>query len=168
MLKIVSFLFLILFLNSNLYAQQNICKSIKKADVDGVKSFVKTEKMNVEEINCEKMNIFDYAHQSLEDFKNKGQVLKMYSIKEILEYLTAQTEAFAAEQEKVEFCGKSTLGECQTDKDCQTSGCSNQICGSVKEEQMITTCDWKDCYDSTKFSMGCQCIENKCQWSKGK
>ncbi len=166
-MKKIFFLFLIIGLfQINLYAAPNICKSIKKADIDEVKSLVESEKIDIQEVNCEKMNIFDYAHQSLEDFKNKGQVLKMYSIKEILEYLTMQTNAYAQEKEATEFCGKSTYSQCQTSNECQTSGCSNQVCGSVKDEQIVTACDWKECYDSAKFNMGCQCVENKCQWSK--
>ncbi len=69
-------------------------------------------------------------------------------------------------QEKIEgFCGISTYGYCEGDNDCIVAGCSNQVCQN-KTEQVFTTCDWKECYDYSKYGLSCKCISNKCQWSK--
>ena len=65
----------------------------------------------------------------------------------------------------LEFCGISTNSECQTDEDCITTGCSNQICQSKNEEELMTTCEFIECFDARKFKVSCKCIDNKCQWS---
>lgn len=62
------------------------------------------------------------------------------------------------------FCGTSTMGSCSADTDCMTDGCSSQVCRSANEPPMITTCEWVECYDATKYSMACGCVENQCQW----
>jgi len=64
------------------------------------------------------------------------------------------------------FCGKSTFGSCQTDADCIKGGCSGQICQSKNEESAVTTCEWKECYNSAAYKVNCLCIKNKCMWSK--
>ncbi len=74
--------------------------------------------------------------------------------------------AIAARNKEKFFCGKSTFGECQTDADCITAGCSNSVCQGVNEEPTITTCEWKECYDSTQYKINCICIKNKCLWSR--
>ena len=66
--------------------------------------------------------------------------------------------------EKNEFCGWSTYGECESDTDCRIGGCSGQVC-EAKNEGVITTCEWKDCYDAKKYGKECRCIEGKCQWT---
>jgi eight-cysteine-cluster-containing protein len=67
---------------------------------------------------------------------------------------------------KEDFCGWSTYGNCIYDSDCIVSGCSSQICQSKEEGAIITTCEWKDCYDAENYNLKCKCIEGKCQWSK--
>jgi eight-cysteine-cluster-containing protein len=62
------------------------------------------------------------------------------------------------------FCGTSTLGACTTDSDCVTGGCSAQVCQAASEEPVITTCEWRDCYDSQSTGVGCGCVAGKCQW----
>ena len=87
-------------------------------------------------------------------------------------------------EEPVAFCGTSTYGSCTSDSGCITSGCSGQICQSVKEEPAITTCEYKDCYNAAKYGMACKCIidtvtpsataaiigesvtQGKCKWVK--
>jgi eight-cysteine-cluster-containing protein len=74
------------------------------------------------------------------------------------------------------FCGNYTNGPCSSDSDCITSGCSGQICQSVQEEPVITTCDYRDCYDAVKYGMECKCMGSptataagnagKCMWTK--
>jgi eight-cysteine-cluster-containing protein len=65
-----------------------------------------------------------------------------------------------------EFCGRSTYGVCKSVKDCIKGGCSSSVCQSAKEEPIITTCEWRDCYDSAKYGLVCGCKEGKCQWMK--
>ena len=67
---------------------------------------------------------------------------------------------------KEEFCGRSSYGECSSDLDCTTGGCSNHVCQSKKEESIITTCEWRDCYNAKIYNFSCKCVESKCQWSE--
>ena len=62
------------------------------------------------------------------------------------------------------FCGTSTKASCTSDSDCISSGCSGQICQSSSEEQSISTCEYKDCYDEAVYGFSCTCIEQKCSW----
>jgi len=64
----------------------------------------------------------------------------------------------------LEFCGKSTYSECHTDDDCIATGCSHQICQSKYEEMIITTCEFRECFDTARFGVSCECIDNMCQW----
>ena len=64
------------------------------------------------------------------------------------------------------FCGRSTYGSCSNESQCEVSGCSGQICQSVKEERMVTTCEYRECYNAEAFKVRCSCINNQCQWSK--
>lgn len=64
-----------------------------------------------------------------------------------------------------QFCGWSTFGKCSSDKDCIVGGCSSQVCQSRFEESIITTCEWKACYDAEKYKLKCRCINGKCQWA---
>ncbi|WP_202320270.1 eight-cysteine-cluster domain-containing protein [Archaeoglobus neptunius] len=64
-----------------------------------------------------------------------------------------------------EFCGWSTYAECKSDADCTVGGCSGQVCMGSGED-IVTTCDWKDCYDAKKFGMTCGCFEGQCQWAQ--
>lgn len=64
------------------------------------------------------------------------------------------------------FCGWSTYGKCSSDVDCRSGGCSDQVCQSVHEEPVITTCEWKDCYNSGEYGLYCGCVDGMCQWKK--
>ena len=64
-----------------------------------------------------------------------------------------------------EFCGWSSGGECSSDSDCKTGGCSSQVCQSRKESGLVTTCEWRECYDASKYGVACKCAEGKCKWS---
>jgi len=64
----------------------------------------------------------------------------------------------------LEFCGKSTYSECQTDDDCVATGCSNQTCQSKYEEMIITTCEFRECFDVARLGVSCKCVDNMCQW----
>jgi len=66
---------------------------------------------------------------------------------------------------KKEFCGYSTYGYCETDRDCIQGGCSGQVCASRDEiSNLITTCEYRECYNAKEYGLSCRCIENKCQW----
>jgi eight-cysteine-cluster-containing protein len=83
---------------------------------------------------------------------------------------TAEGELFIEEVEDNSntegFCGSSTDFSCSTSDDCQPAGCSGQICMGKDEEPIITTCEWRDCYDETIYDLSCQCLNSQCQWSK--
>ena len=64
-----------------------------------------------------------------------------------------------------EFCGTSTNAPCTIDTDCQAGGCSGHVCQSREEEPMITTCEYRECYNAKKYSVSCRCTQNKCQWT---
>lgn len=64
-----------------------------------------------------------------------------------------------------EFCGRSTNGACANDNDCMTGGCSGQVCQSKNEEPVITTCEYRECYDAKKYNAACRCTQSKCQWT---
>jgi len=66
--------------------------------------------------------------------------------------------------EEDKFCGTSTNAECEISADCVTGGCSGSICMGVNEEEITTTCEWKECYNNEKYNKECLCIDNKCQW----
>ncbi len=62
------------------------------------------------------------------------------------------------------FCGTSTYGACDSNIDCIRGGCSSQVCQSNNESQVITTCEYKDCYNADAYGAGCGCVNKKCQW----
>lgn len=64
-----------------------------------------------------------------------------------------------------DFCGQSTRGPCQSDADCKTGGCSKQICQSKSEGDAITACDYKECYDASRFGLQCSCQQGECKWN---
>ncbi len=64
------------------------------------------------------------------------------------------------------FCGTSTLGACESDEDCITAGCSNAVCQSKNEEPIVTTCEYRECYNAETYNAKCLCKKNKCIWNK--
>ena len=64
------------------------------------------------------------------------------------------------------FCGWSTYGRCSSDVECITGGCSGQVCQSVHEKPVGTTCEWRDCYNSEEYGVYCGCANGMCQWKK--
>lgn len=61
------------------------------------------------------------------------------------------------------FCGSSTYASCSDDGDCEVGGCSGQLCKGVGES-MVTVCDVRDCYDSSRYGISCGCYNNQCAW----
>lgn len=66
-----------------------------------------------------------------------------------------------------DFCGWSTYGKCSSDSDCIVGGCSGQVCQSRYEKSIVTTCEWKICYNAKLYHLECKCVEGKCQWVAG-
>jgi len=64
-----------------------------------------------------------------------------------------------------EFCGWSTNGACSSDSECVTGGCSGQVCQSTSEEPVATTCEWRNCYDASKYGLSCGCVVGECKWN---
>jgi len=62
------------------------------------------------------------------------------------------------------FCGYSTAQYCASDGECFSGGCSGQICQSIYEESIITTCEWMDCYSAAAYGLSCGCVNNQCIW----
>ncbi len=75
-------------------------------------------------------------------------------------------QVFCIEEEPSdgEFCGWSTYGACSIDADCTMGGCSAQVCQSKREEPVVTTCEYRDCYDAEAYGLSCQCFGGQCQW----
>lgn len=63
-----------------------------------------------------------------------------------------------------DFCGSSTENACSSDSDCKSGGCSNQVCQGVKEEVM-TICDYKECYKASDYGLDCGCVKGQCAWN---
>lgn len=68
------------------------------------------------------------------------------------------------EENSSSFCGYSTSQYCNSDLECIPGGCSGQVCQSISEEQLVTTCEWKSCYDASSFGLFCGCVDNQCIW----
>lgn len=62
------------------------------------------------------------------------------------------------------FCGWDTGTSCVSDSECISGGCSNHVCSGLGE-QIMTTCEWTECYDANKYGVECLCVDDKCQWS---
>jgi eight-cysteine-cluster-containing protein len=59
--------------------------------------------------------------------------------------------------------GPETDGECSTDADCGTAGCSQEVCVPVsKKAEIMTTCEIRPCF-AAKDSCGCH--EGRCTWT---
>ncbi len=63
-----------------------------------------------------------------------------------------------------EFCGYSTGGECSTDSECTTGGCSGQVCQSTTEDPVHSDCMYRDCYDDSRYGVACRCVSDRCIW----
>ena len=61
-------------------------------------------------------------------------------------------------------CLISTHGSCNNDSECIRDGCSGEVCRSVHEEPVITTCVYKPCYDLAFKTSKCSCTPSGCEW----
>lgn len=64
------------------------------------------------------------------------------------------------------FCGSSTFAACEEDIDCVVGGCSQAVCQGANEEPAITTCEFRECYNTTKYDAECKCEDKKCRWDR--
>lgn len=64
-----------------------------------------------------------------------------------------------------DFCGRSTMSYCLNNLDCVRGGCSGSICQAKTDEQVLTTCEYRDCYDAASYGLSCSCVDSKCQWA---
>ena len=64
-----------------------------------------------------------------------------------------------------EFCGYSSIDSCNVDIDCMTTGCSGQICHAVISGDVITDCEYKECFNAENFGLRCGCFEGLCAWN---
>lgn len=65
-----------------------------------------------------------------------------------------------------EFYGSSTLGACNTDDDCQVSGCNAEICQSRFEEPRVSICIFPEAPLPEDLGYRCGCFVERCQWVK--
>ncbi|MCK4529404.1 eight-cysteine-cluster domain-containing protein [candidate division WOR-3 bacterium] len=149
----------------------------------------------VEEKRDMETGIYSYAYLTIEDYikgkplpANKLQInvsvrapynFTSYEGKKVRIYLRRWSkgdirifcgnygvEEIKLEKTKEDFCGWSTDGKCSSDSDCIVGGCSAQVCQSKYEKSIITTCEWRDCYNAKEYNLKCKCVKGGCQWSK--
>ena len=64
-------------------------------------------------------------------------------------------------RERVE--GPESDGECTTDSDCTTGGCSGELCATPASlEGMMSTCEMLPCF---RVLDSCGCNEGRCSWT---
>jgi len=93
-----------------------------------------------------------------------GVVYKDMPVEKIWEKEITIGEEKEIPQPKESFCGTSTSGQCSADSDCTSGGCSGQVCQSKSEEPMITTCEYRDCYNAEEYGVKCSCANGACAW----
>ena len=76
---------------------------------------------------------------------------------------SAKISASEKSSKDEKFCGSSTLASCNSNSDCKIGGCSSQVCQG-KNEEITTTCEYKECYDAGKYNLDCKCVNKKCSW----
>jgi eight-cysteine-cluster-containing protein len=73
-------------------------------------------------------------------------------------------ELYADCKDRVE--GEDKPGECQSDSDCQKSGCSSELCISTTQaaQGIMSTCEVRPCFEVLS---SCGCEAGVCSWSVG-
>jgi eight-cysteine-cluster-containing protein len=67
------------------------------------------------------------------------------------------------DQCKARLEGPEADGECSTDADCGTAGCSQEVCvAASKKAEIITTCEILPCFAAKDR---CGCHEGRCTWT---
>ena len=59
--------------------------------------------------------------------------------------------------------GRETAGECETDADCQSAGCSQEVCTTkALAAEVMSTCEVRPCFSVLDT---CGCNDGVCAWS---
>lgn len=59
--------------------------------------------------------------------------------------------------------GRETAGECETDADCQSAGCSQEVCTTkALAAEVMSTCEVRPCFSVLD---ACGCNDGVCAWS---
>lgn len=59
--------------------------------------------------------------------------------------------------------GPERDGECESDADCATAGCSGEVCATADAVAgLMTTCEVRPCFAALD---ACGCVEGRCSWS---
>jgi len=53
-------------------------------------------------------------------------------------------------------------GECESDADCQKTGCSSEMCVATSHGELMTTCEVEPCFAVLQT---CGCHDGQCTWS---
>jgi eight-cysteine-cluster-containing protein len=61
------------------------------------------------------------------------------------------------------FCGWSTNASCTNDSECVTGGCNGEVCQGIGED-IVTTCEYKECYADEILGVECGCVDEECEW----
>ncbi len=70
-------------------------------------------------------------------------------------------QSYAACKDRLE--GPQAAGECTTDAECVTVGCSSEVCtATTKAPDVMTTCEILPCFSAVE---GCGCHEGMCTWN---
>ncbi len=111
------------------------------------KTYLIYEKQYGELCKCiclQRIKVFDVEKDAKVVFVNKDGIRKIIS-------------------PNLQFCGVSSYSECMSNEDCIVSGCSAQFCSS-KYEPVLSTCEFRECFNHLKFGVECKCIDGMCQW----
>ncbi|XOB40388.1 MAG: eight-cysteine-cluster domain-containing protein [Candidatus Nealsonbacteria bacterium] len=124
----------------------------------------------IREIEKLASTLFKFKIRIYEDYTREGRVGYFEEVLIVIKigdrYLIDSVKRGEYFNVKGEFCGLSTYGQCVSDSDCIVGGCSGHVCQSKDEQQIITTCEWIDCYNVKTYGVECKCVDNKCQWLK--
>jgi len=124
----------------------------------------------IREIEKLASTLFKFKIRIYEDYTGEGRVGYFEEVLTVIKigdrYLVDSVKRGEYFNVKGEFCGLSTYGQCVSDSDCIVGGCSGHVCQSKDEQQIITTCEWIDCYNVKTYGVECKCVDNKCQWLK--
>lgn len=104
------------------------------------------------------------GHEFSYYFESSSQNIRGFDVVISVESGSVESSSFI-EILKEGFCGRSTMSYCVNDLDCVKGGCSGSICQAKADEQVLTTCEYKECYSAEIYGLSCRCTEGKCQWA---
>lgn len=104
------------------------------------------------------------GHEFSYYFESSAQNIVGFNVVISVESGSVESSSFT-EVLKEGFCGRSTMSYCINDLDCVRGGCSGSICQAKTDEQVLTTCEYRECYNPELYSLSCSCVDSRCQWS---